>query len=284
MSLLFGQTYDALWRQVKDAQNKDLPQTEQKVLRQIVQKARQEKAYGQLLKAELGLTRSAATVSPDSLQPAVERLQQQAEATQDVPLQAVYYAVLGKIYRNNTQLDDDWRSISDNYFLKALSHPAELASVKVDGYKPLVVKEADSQLYGDDLLSLIGHETGQFKPMHDYYLTTPNRRAQLLSGLYLLVQEEPEGSMPLKDCDHIRRLDSLIQAYADMPECGEVAISRYEYMSSQTDATAEQKVAYIDEALSRWGSWQRMNVLRNARAGDSLRQSSRHQTAPREYI
>ena len=265
MSLLFGQTYNALWRQVKDAQNKDLPQTEQQVLRQIVQKARQEKAYGQLLKAELGLTRSAATVSPDSLQPAVERLQQQAEATQDVHLQAVYYAVLGKIYRNNTQLDDDWRSISDNYFLKALSHPAELAAVKVDGYKPLVVKEADSQLYGDDLLSLIGHETGQFKLMHDYYLTTPNRRAQLLSGLYLLVQEEPEGSMPLKDCDHIRRLDSLIQAYADMPECGEVAISRYEMMSNQTDATAEQKVAYIDEALSRWGSWQRMNVLRNAR-------------------
>ena len=35
----FSQTYSALWKQVTDAQNKDLPQTEQEALGQIVKKA-----------------------------------------------------------------------------------------------------------------------------------------------------------------------------------------------------------------------------------------------------
>ncbi|MBR6121081.1 MAG: alpha-2-macroglobulin [Prevotella sp.] len=270
--MLFSQTYDALWKQVNKAENDDLPQTQLKVLQQIVKKAEKELAYGQLLKASLMHARVQATVSPDSLQPAVERLQLLAEATQDVALQSVYYAVLGKIYASNTQLSDDWQSSRDEYFRKAMEHPAELAAVKTDGYMPFVVKGKDSQLYGDDLLSLIGHETRQFRPMHDYYMTTENRRAQLMSGLYLLSQEEPEETMRLKDCDYIRRLDSLANAYADLPECGEVAISRYEFMADQTDAKADEKIAYIDEALARWGTWHRMNVLRNARQTLTARQ------------
>jgi hypothetical protein len=50
---LFGQTYSALWKQAADAEKKDLPQTQIEALRQIVEKAEREKAYGQLLKAEL---------------------------------------------------------------------------------------------------------------------------------------------------------------------------------------------------------------------------------------
>ena len=53
MNILFGQTYDALWRQVKDAQEKDMPKTEQEVLRKIAAKAEKEHAYGHLLKAQL---------------------------------------------------------------------------------------------------------------------------------------------------------------------------------------------------------------------------------------
>ena len=164
--MLFSQTYDALWKQVNKAENDDLPQTQLKVLQQIVKKAEKELAYGQLLKASLMHARVQATVSPDSLQPAVERLQLLAEATQDVALQSVYYAVLGKIYASNTQLSDDWQSSRDEYFRKAMEHPAELAAVKTDGYMPFVVKGKDSQLYGDDLLSLIGHETRQFRYFH----------------------------------------------------------------------------------------------------------------------
>jgi hypothetical protein len=263
--MLFGQTYDGLWKQVKQAEEKDLPQTQLQTLQKIVDKAGKERAYGQLLKASLMQARVQATVSPDSLQSAVERLQQQAEATSDVPLQAVCYAVLAKIYRSNNDLSDDWQSVAGDYCRKALAHPAELAAVKTDGYEPFVVKGHDSRIYDDDLLSLIGMETRQYQAMAHYYQTTANRRAQLMSQLYAL--DEPDERESLAESKYIKQLDALAQHYADLPECGEVAIARYEFMNNQTDATAEQKVAYIDEALSRWGAWktERMNMLRNAR-------------------
>jgi len=266
MNFLFGQTYSNLWKQVEEAQERDLPQTELQVLKKIAQKAEKERAYGQLLKASLMQARVQTVVSPDSLKPAVERLQLKVETIKEVPLQAVYYAVLGRIYKSNTEISDDWRSISDDYYQKAMAHPAELAAVKADDYQPFVVKGRDSRIYNDDLLSLIGHEINQYRPMHDYYMTTQNRRAQLMSGLYLLLQDEPDEDSKLSESSYIGRLDSLANAYADLEECGEVACERYNYMSDHTDATAEQKIAYIDEALTRWGSWQRMNELRNSRS------------------
>ncbi len=260
-----GQSYSDLWKQAEKAGQDDLPKSERKVLAKIVKKAEKEKVYGHLLKALLTDARMAAMLSPDSLAPAVERLKQREQQSADQPLRAVYQAVLSRIYADNPSLDDHALKLSKSYAEKAVSHPKELAATKTTGYVPFVKEDVDSRLFDDDLLSLIGHETKQYRPMYHYYMTTTNRRAQLLSALRVLEQDEPEGSMRLKDCDYIRRLDSLANAYADLPECGEVAISRYEFMDGQTDATAEQKVAYIDEALRRWGSWQRMNMLRNAR-------------------
>ena len=262
---LLGQTYNSLWKQVKEAEEKDLPQTQQKVLQQIIEKAEKEKSYGHLLKAGLMNARVQAMVSPDSLLPAVKQLQQRAETVKDQPLQAVYDAVLGLVYQNNHNLDEHWERISADYFRKAMAHPDQLAAVKTDPYQPFVVKGTDSRIYNDDLLSLIGSETHQYQQMYDYYMGTDNRRAQLMSCLSLLRNDAPDGSFQLNNCAYIHRLDSLANAYADLPECGEVAISRYMFMNEQTDATAEQKVAYIDEALQRWGSWHRMNDLRNAR-------------------
>lgn len=262
---LWGQTYNGLWKQVSEAEKKDLPQTQQKVLQQIITKAEKEKAYGHLLKAGLMNARVQAMVSPDSLLPAVKLLQQRAETAKDEPLRAVYYAVLGLVYQNNHSLDEHWDRISADYFHKAMAHPDQLAAVKTDDYSPFVVKGADSRIYNDDLLSLIGAETRQYQSMYDYYMGTQNRRAQMMSRLLLLRNDAPDGSFQLSGCAYLHRLDSLANAYADLPECGEVAITRYEFMDEQTDATAQQKVVYIDECLQRWGSWHRMNILRNAR-------------------
>ena len=267
-----GQTYNSLWKQVEEADNKDLPQTQMKVLCKIVDKAEREQAYGQLLKASLMHARVQTMLSPDSLSPFVERLKKKVEATKNVPLQAIYYAVLGKLYLSNTQLSDDYRAISEEYFRKAMAHPADLATIKTDGYKPFVVKGKNSVIYDDDLLSLIGHETSQYQVMHDYYMTTQNRRAQLMSSFFLLSTDEPEEMTKLSENDYIRCLDSLINVYADLEECGEVACRRYQFMSDYTDATVGQRIAYIDEALSRWGVWQRMNELRNSRNWLTARQ------------
>ena len=263
---IFSQTYASLWKQAKDAEQKDLPQTEQEVLRQIAGKARQEQNYGQLLKAQLQEARSLCGVAPDSLAPVVERLKEQAlQAQGDVALEAVYHCVLGYIYDNNRRLDEDrHQEIAREYYVKALAPPAELAAVKATDYEPFVIKGQDSRYFGDDLLSLIGWQARRFDILRDYYRQAGNRRATLLASDELLSLEEPTEMEPLNKSRHIQRLDSLINEYQDLPECGEVAMSRYDYMDSQTDATAEQKWQYINMALERWGSWQRMNYLRNA--------------------
>ena len=94
-------TFDSLWEKVEEAGQKDLPRTQYDVLQQIVAKAQKEKAYGQLLKAELKGASVMASVAPDSLLPAVERIEQRYQHTQDETLQTVYRAVLNRIYREN---------------------------------------------------------------------------------------------------------------------------------------------------------------------------------------
>ena len=66
-----GQSYKQLWAQVDDAEERDLPKTAMKFLEKIEDKARKEKAYGQLLKSTLYYARLQAEVAPDSLAPAV---------------------------------------------------------------------------------------------------------------------------------------------------------------------------------------------------------------------
>ena len=102
---LFGQTYSDLWKQVQQAQNKDLPKTAISHLETIEKKAQAEKAYGQLMQSTLMHAKLMAEVAPDSLAPAVARLEQQEQQAQGNPvLQAVYDAVLSQIYLRNHQL------------------------------------------------------------------------------------------------------------------------------------------------------------------------------------
>ena len=279
-TFLKGQTYNSLWKQVKDAEEQDLPQTEQQLLQKIADKAESESNYGQLLKAELQKVRAQVSISPDSLLPAVRGLQQrEQQAANSVPLQAVYAAALGYIYQHiNIDTDDvtldgldhikqpDERRqfIAKHYYDRALAHPDQLARVKAADYEPYLVKGSDSRLFGDDLLSVIGYEAERYDLLSDFYSKAGNRRAALLTTLEKLKSEAPHEQEPLNKSRHLQRIDSLINQYADLVECGEAAIARYEYMSSHTDATNEQRWQYINYALDRWGAWQRMNELRNS--------------------
>ncbi len=255
-----AQSYQQLWKQVDEAAKNDLPQTQRKVLRQLASKAEREHAWGHLLKAELMDASVASIVSPDSLVPAVERLQQREQSATTIPLQAVYQAVLAKIYEGQDRQLKDAKRLAESYRQRALQHPKELAAVKVSDFEPFITEGSDSHFYGDDLLSVIGYETKQYAALHQYYLTTPNREAQLLTALAQLKNEKRPLSL------YQKRLDSLMVLYGDLQVCGEAAIQRYtDCLERQSDVTAQQKMAAIDEALQRWGGWKRMNLLRNQR-------------------
>ncbi len=256
---IFGQTYTALWKKAAEAEQQDLPRSQYDLLMQIVKKADQERNFGQLLKAELKGAQVMTRIAPDSLQPAVERMETRCQQEKDVVMKTVYQTVLWRICQDNPRLE------------KTVEKPAltpdicrQLAAVKAESLEPVILKGTDSKLFDHDLLSVIGMQTNDYDALHGYYDQAGNRRATLLTALELLRRERPAGRVQLQKADYLERIDSLINRYADLTEAGEAVIERYEYMAGHTDATPEQLWQYINWGLERYGSWQRMNVLRQA--------------------
>ena len=94
-----AQTYRQLWQKVDEAAKNDLPKTQLSAIKQIAAKAMKEKAYGQLLKAQLKEGAVLASISPDSLRPALHRMEQTYNRLSDPTVKAVYATAIGKLYQ-----------------------------------------------------------------------------------------------------------------------------------------------------------------------------------------
>lgn len=260
-----AQTYTALWTQERTAEKKDLPKTQLDVLRKIADKAAGEKAYGQLIKAELKGMAVQTVVSPDSLIPAVRRMEARQRTEADDVTQAVYAAVLYRIYTDNARrMGEGSDTVAARYRRLAMANPGKLAAAKTTGYEPLVEKGYNASVFGGDMLSVLGYETEDFETMLNWYKTTGMRRATCISALELLRHGRPTVGKSHKQSEYINSLDSVIHVFGDLDVACEVAIERYDYMQECPDVTAEDKVAFIRRALDKWGGWQRANYLRNA--------------------
>ena len=242
---MVAQTYSAMWKQVEAAQDKDLPKTAIVELKKIENKARKERAYGQLLKASLMTVNLQGEISSDSIAPAVKRLEQQMESDREVALQAVYATALSQIYDVNSQLED-FEAKSKHYRTLALAHPDVLGKTSAGSYEPFITKGKDSEVFGHDLLSVIGMELEAWQWMTDYYEKVGNCRAACLTAV--------------NTKNTIAGVDSLIAVYGDYTEAGELAIRRYELMNGYS---AKERYQWLQESLQRWGGWKRANVLRN---------------------
>ena len=67
MSWTHAQSYDRLWKQVEQAQQKSLPQTVVRLTGEIYQKAKAEKNSPQMLKAYIWQMKFREEITPDSL-------------------------------------------------------------------------------------------------------------------------------------------------------------------------------------------------------------------------
>ena len=266
----FAQSYDSLWKQETEAAQKDLPKTQMEVLRKIVAKAEQEKAYGQLLAAELKYAGLQTAVSPDSFEVEVERLEAQAaDASANPVLAAIYYTALGKIYSQNNDLGRNHEQVGKAYFSKALSHPEQLAAQHYTSYRPLVDGDDDSDAFNNDLLHVIGLEAGESLPLSigdyyslliDFYNKEGNRRAACLLSLKLL--REQQLTTIVNNKKYMAKLDSLLELYHDLPEACEIAIDRVCCLRDNE----EECYHYAQAAAERWSSWKRVDALKNEMA------------------
>ena len=260
--MLFGQSYKKMWKQLEEAQEKDLPQQVIKKADEIAAKALGDKEYGHLLKARLTALDVQVSVAPDSLQPMVSRMEAELRSTGDERLRAVYATVLSFVCsRNSRRLDDAAAVRAAEYRSMALANPALLARTKAKTMDPLVVHGEHSRYFGDDLLSLIGRTLEEYAPLHAQYVSDGNRPAACLTALWEMQKDRPYHDW--KKAPYIQRLDSLIQEYGDLDVSAELALERYDYMNRRGYATKAERYAYLNEALARWPKWPGMDQLRN---------------------
>ena len=245
--LMFGDSYSSLWKKVEAAGEKDLPKTEYELLQKIVKKASKNRDYGQLLKAGLQSAQVMASIAPDSLMPAIEEMKKHYELADDEVLRTVWQTVLWRIDRNNYTLSLD---VEQPKLTADLCE--KLAQVKDKDYAPFVVEGVDASIFDHDLLHVVGYELNSgFEEMFNYYKKVGNRRAACIvaAKVYWYASND--------------KLDPVIKEYEDLPEAGELALLHYHNIAY--DAKGE-KMAYISEALSKWGRWKRLATLRNERA------------------
>ena len=274
-----AQTYDNLWKQADIIAQKDQPKSEIGVMKKIISKASAAKDYGQLLAAEMRQMTLWKEISADSLTPNLKRMEAEVLKVNDPALKAVRYAVLGRVYRDNTygiESDEASSSLSqrelnlkksEEYFKKALEQPEILAKHTSTEYVPLTLKGVDGSSFNNDLLHLIGFEADSkeaYLQLYTYYNKVGNRGAACLCAYKLIEKYRQDDVREVKKSKYLQTIDSLIQVYQDIPEAGELAVEHFRFMEGATDAKPLDKLNYINYALSRWGGWSRMNELRNA--------------------
>ena len=257
--------YTTLWKQVSEAQDKDLPKSEIAALKIIIDKAATEHRYGQLLKAELLNLSVVTKFSPDSLLPAVNTLKTRLKSIgdSDHAAAAVYNCALGILYRDNHELGENSDQVSRDYFKAAMAHPQALAAYKAPDLEPAIVKGVDSKLFDNDLLSVIAYETQDFAALNKFYRVSGNRHGEMLSALEMLKANRGTRKCEANKSPYLSSLDSLIEEFGDLPICGEVALEHYRFIDDCKNATNEDRIKYIRYALSKWGSYPPMNELRN---------------------
>ena len=256
-----AQTYDNLWKQAEIIAQKDQPKSEIAVMKKIIAKASVAKDYGQLLAAEMRQMTLWKEISADSLTPNLKRMEAEVLKVNDPALKAVRYAVLGKVYCDMNEKK------SQEFFKKALEQPELLARHASTEYVPLTLKGVDGSSFNNDLLHLIGFEADSkeaYLQLYTYYNKVGNRGAACLCAYKLIEKYRQDDVREVKKSKYLQTIDSLIQVYQDIPEAGELAVEHFRFMEGATDAKPQDKLNYINYALSRWGGWSRMNELRNA--------------------
>lgn len=273
-----AQTFSSLWAQVDKASKQDRPKTALVALRQVESKAVKEKQYGHLIASLFSQIIYQQQISADSVSNTIARIQTKATQLRksDRIASLMFYVAMREMENSNgLKIDSSgfynaYRGFGKKNEGKSLV--AELLADKtvaaqltrhyaVKDFTPLVLQREGSRYFNHDLISLIASTLDDYEPLIDYYLQSGNRKAACIASARML-GNSINGYR--SDKALVARADSLIALFADLQECGALAIKKYDLMVS-ADFSAEEKVKWIDEALSKWAKWQEIDYLHNER-------------------
>ena len=273
-----AQTFSSLWAQVDKASKQDRPKTTLVALRQVESKAVKEKQYGHLIASLFSQILYQQQISADSVSNTIARIQTKATQLRksDRIASLMFYVAMREMENSNRLKIDSlglynaYRGFGKNNEGKSLV--AELLADKtvaaqltrhdaVKDFTPLVLQREGSRYFNHDLISLIASTLDDYEPLIDYYLQSGNRKAACIASARMLGNSIDSYR---SDKALVARADSLIALFADLQECGALAIKKYDLMAS-ANFSAEEKVKWIDEALSKWAKWQEIDYLHNER-------------------
>lgn len=262
VSMMHAQSYDKLWKQVEEAEQKSLPQTVIQLTDEIYRKGLQEHNVGQMLKAYVCREEYREDVTPDSLYTRLPQMEQWAQGEADGVTRAILYSLLAEDYadlarqnrsalRNRTEVDDDMEGTDirlwtarqfvskvDVCCTEALRDSAALLKASAKDYVPFVELEDGSRFYGHDLYHLLSRRA------IDVY--------ELLSGIDDVRTKERIENI----------YQNLMAAYRNRPGCEDALLlstlaywekndSRYQYEGG--DKSGETYLEVLDELIARYG-------------------------------
>ena len=292
---MFAQTYESLWKQVKEAEEKSLPKTVMELSDKIFQKAQKEQNAPQMFKAYLCKTQSQEAVTPDSIYPNFQYVEQWVKQERNVVNRAILHSMLAGMYqdymdshsyelRRRTELaegeqPEDMREWTRGVFERQVEQHANAAITDVPAllntsakdYVPFAVLGNGSEFYAHDMFHLMATRTidnlkelkDQHKRIDDIY--------QLIINTYDTIKGKEEATLMAtldyydwKSIDNDSCYNDLIVIYNNYPAVMEAYLKKAQWLNGH-DRPAEA-LDLIGEALAKYPKYYRVNALEQLKA------------------
>lgn len=252
-----AQTYEKLWKQVKQAQEKSLPQTVVKLTDDIYRKALAEKNSPQLLKAYLCRTAFQERLTPDSLYTRLNEMEQWVATEADETDRAILHSLLASEYAEYWQ--SNRRAIAARTDLVTDNQPADIREWTARQFVEQTERHSQASTANVDLL--LKTSTDAYVPFveqgeqsayysHDLYHLLARRAISTLQSM------SGAGADSLIDA----RIESLyrqtMQTYAARPDGADACLlTTLDYWEWKNGSTSQDEAAYLqalDDLMTRY--------------------------------
>ena len=292
----FAQTYESLWKQVKEAEEKSLPKTVMDLSEKIFQKAQREQNAPQMFKAYLYKTQSQEEVTPDSIYPNFKYVEKWVKEERNTVNRAILHSMLAGMYqdylgrhsyelRNRTELaegevPEDMREWTRGLFEKQIEQHANAAlddvptllKTSAKDYVPFAVLGNGSEFYAHDMYHLMATRTIENLQELRNQRNSIEQLYQQMIQTYGEMKGREEATLMVtldywrwKDANNHEIYDELINKYAAFPAVMEAYLGKAQWLNA--DDRPAETMDVIDKALAKYPKYYRANALVELKAG-----------------
>lgn len=268
INLANADDFSRLWKQIEELERNEQPRTEIEMLDRIINKATRQHAYGHLIKAQMKRISCLTSITPDSLLPEILKLEEDI-VTNDIyneVTKAIYHSILAQIYNEQGYRlgIEDYKVKSQKHYLLSLNNIPLLAKTKYNEFNPIIENGVNSDLFGNDLLHILGFRAEAYDQLYDYYNATSNIPATIITAVLKEKKKLKKTDRYIKGGQYFEFLDSLMLKYNKYDAACEIAIAQYEFMLTAKDVDESQLYAFAQANANKWNNWQRGNYFKNA--------------------